>query len=216
MTGRSPSCWTAKRISDCIREEKMKIEKIVVGPVSTNCYILQKDGTQPVLVIDPGAEAGRIMRAVGDREVAAVLLTHGHFDHTAALYAFADRPIYLHEADVPMLSDPEKNVGAQLGDLSPRPAATNIIKEGDTFTLAGLEISVMHTPGHTPGSVCYRIGDVLFTGDTLFHRGYGRTDHWGGDMHTEMQSLRRLIRMEEDLPFYPGHGIGATLAEERQ
>ena len=194
----------------------MKIEKIVVGPVGTNCYILQKDGDHPVLVIDPGDEAEKIMKQIGSREVEAVLLTHGHFDHTGALYAFEGKPVYLHEGDVPMLSDPEKNAGHLMQDTAPRPAASALVKEGDKFTLAGLEITVMHTPGHTPGSVCYRIGDALFTGDTLFRGGYGRTDLWGGDLRTEMQSLRRLIRMEENLPFYPGHGPGATLKEERQ
>lgn len=194
----------------------MKIEKVVVGPVATNCYILQKDGDHPVLVIDPGDEAEKIMKQIGSREVEAVLLTHGHFDHTGALHAFEGKPIYLHEGDVPMLADPEKNAGHLMQDTAPRPAASAIVKEGDKFTLAGLEITVMHTPGHTPGSVCYRIDDTLFTGDTLFYGGYGRTDLWGGDLHAEMQSLRRLLRTEEDLPFYPGHGPGATLKEERQ
>ena len=193
----------------------MKIESLTVGPIGTNCYLVYEETRRDVLVIDPGAEAERIIEALGERTAAAVLLTHGHFDHTGALYAFAGAPIYMHPADEIMLRDAAWSVGAGMGDTSPRPAATGFVQEGSKLTLAGIDVSVLHTPGHTLGSVCYRMGDALFTGDTLFCRGYGRTDFPGGDSAALMHSIRRLLRLEEDLKVYPGHGVSSGIFQER-
>jgi len=193
----------------------MKIESLTVGPIGTNCYLVYEETRRDALVIDPGAEAERIMEALGERTAAAVLLTHGHFDHTGALYAFAGAPIYMHPADEIMLRDAAWSVGAGMGDTTPRPAATGFVQEGSKLTLAGIDVSVLHTPGHTLGSVCYRMGDALFTGDTLFCRGYGRTDFPGGDSAALMHSIRRLLRLEEDLKVYPGHGVSSCIFQER-
>lgn len=144
-----------------------------------------------------------------------MLLTHGHFDHTGALDTFRQERIFIHPLDAPMLRDARLSVGAIAGDTAPRPGETDTVAEGDALLLGGLTVEVLHTPGHTPGSVCYRIGDHLFTGDTLFHRGYGRTDFPGGSMRELMHSLRRLHSIPQDLPFHPGHGESATLFEER-
>ena len=189
----------------------MKIETLVVGELSTNCYLVSRDEGNEVLVIDPAAESGKILSAIGDRKVAAVLLTHGHFDHTGALHAFADK----HPADRIMLTDVKWSVGWRFNDHIPRPDATDFVQEGTKLHLAGLDIAVMHLPGHTLGGVAYRIEDVLFTGDTLFHRGYGRVDHAGGDLSTLFTSLKRLLKMEEDLTVYPGHGRSTSLFQER-
>ena len=193
----------------------MKIETVTVGTLDTNCYVLQAEGSDAVIVIDPGAEAERILSVIGKRRIAGVLLTHGHFDHTGALNAFAGVPVLIHAADAPMLSDPRLSAGEMNGDIASRPAASAFVSDGQLLELGGLRIGVLHTPGHTPGSVCYRIDDSLFTGDTLFHRGYGRTDLPGGSFSDLVQSLRRLLRIPEDLPFYPGHGGSATLEKER-
>ena len=193
----------------------MKIETVSVGPIGTNCYLVYDEHRADALVIDPGGEDARIRAALGDRTVAAVLLTHGHFDHTGALRAFAGAPIYIHPADEIMLRDAHWSVGDEMGDDAPRPAATGFVQEGSKLNLAGLDITVLHTPGHTLGSVCYRIGDALFTGDTLFCRGYGRTDFPGGDFSALMRSLRRLLKFEEDLRVYPGHGCETGIFEER-
>ena len=99
--------------------------------------------------------------------------------------------------------------------FTPRPAATDFVEEGTRLSLAGMEIEVLHLPGHTPGGVGYRIENALFTGDTIFHRGYGRTDMPGGDFSALRASLRRILHMHEDLILYPGHGPATTISQER-
>ncbi|MBQ7656021.1 MAG: MBL fold metallo-hydrolase [Clostridia bacterium] len=194
----------------------MKIDALTVGPIQTNCYIVYNEGAEEAVVIDPGAEAEKIKAALDGKRAAAVLLTHGHFDHTGALHAFADIPIYLHPSDDVMLLDPVWSAGTMIGDDAPRPAATNYVQEGTKLHLAGLDIAVMHTPGHTLGSVCYAIGDALFTGDTMFSGGYGRTDLPGGDEMSLAKSLRRLLREEKDWIICPGHGGPSTMEEEKE
>ena len=193
----------------------MQSTSLTLGLLGTNCYIVSADDSYEAVVIDPGGNAERIYTALGSRSVAAVLLTHGHFDHTGALSAFADRPIYIHRLDAPMLSDPRLSVAELVHDHHPRPAATDLVEEGDILTLAGLEIHVLHTPGHTPGSVTYRIGNALFTGDTMFQGSYGRTDFPGGSWEQEMNSIQKLLTLPEDHPVYPGHGPQTTLAAEK-
>ncbi|MBQ9263048.1 MAG: MBL fold metallo-hydrolase [Clostridia bacterium] len=194
----------------------MKIDSLTVGPIGTNCYIVSLEERNDALIIDPGDDEDEIWAALGPQKPAVVLLTHGHFDHTGALRAFPGVPIYIHPADEIMLRDAKWSVGAEMGDTAPRPSATNFVQEGSQLRLAGIDITVLHTPGHTLGSVCYRMGDALFTGDTLFCRGYGRTDFPGGDFSALMGSLRRLLKMDEDLRVYPGHGPATTIFQERR
>lgn len=193
----------------------MKVETLMVGPLQTNCYLVSGDASDEVLVIDPAGEGEKILSAVGNRKIAAVLLTHGHFDHTGALEYLKEYPIYIHPADEIMLSDAEWSVGAKFGDFKPRPAATDFVQEGSRLHLAGLDIDVLHLPGHTLGGVAYRMEDVLFTGDTLFYRAYGRVDHPGGDFAVLMASLKRLLKMEKNYHVLPGHGRATTLFQER-
>jgi len=187
----------------------MQIQTLTVGPVSTNCYIVSADeSAAECIVIDPGAEAERILRAVRPRRIAAILLTHGHFDHIGAVAGLMekDTPLLIHELDAPMLQDPGLNVSRLiLQQDCVAPAATDLLQEGSRRTLAGLDVEVLHTPGHTPGSVCYRIGGHLFTGDTLFDHGWGRTDFPGGDERALFASLRRVMALVRSVPFHPGH-----------
>ena len=193
----------------------MQITPLTLGPLGTNCYIVSADGSDEAVVIDPAARGDRIKAALGNQKTAAVLLTHGHFDHTGALADFSGCPIYIHPLDAQMLSDPRLSLAGMVGDRAPRPAATDYVNDGDILTLAGLQIRVFHTPGHTPGSVSYLIGDALFTGDTLFQGSCGRTDFPGGSWDDEMASIRKLLALPEDHPVYPGHGPETRLSGEK-
>ena len=196
----------------------MEIQALQVGSIPTNCYLVFDPGRTDALVIDPGDNPERIFAALNGRTPAAVLLTHGHFDHTGALSAFAGVPIYIHEADAPMLSDPHLSVGDGNGDLRPRPAATHLLADGEQLHLAGLDIAVLHTPGHTPGSYCFLCGDLFITGDTLFAGSIGRTDLEGGSYPEMEKSLARLLSLPvpDQAQVLPGHGEFSTFGREKK
>ena len=194
----------------------IKVECLAVGELAANCYVVENEETGECVVVDPGAQAQRIVERVGGRKVAAVLLTHGHCDHIGAadeVCAHFDAPLYIHEADAPKLSDPDANVSRLFGFLLRVHTKPRTLAGGDTLHLAGMDIGVMHTPGHSAGSVCYLLpgGQGVLTGDTLFAFGIGRCDLWGGDTTAMRQSLRRLGSLPRTLRIYPGHGESAVL-----
>ena len=186
-----------------------------VGPIGTNCYILEDDTTGKAAVIDPGDEAGRILKVLEEDkvEVEYILLTHGHYDHTTAVpelaRTFPQAAIYIHKADA-------NGAGSQLFPLAGQVEGLKYYDEGDTLPLGSLTIQVLHTPGHSPGSVTLKVEDVLFTGDTLFCGSMGRTDLGGGSYEQIMASLKRLGELEGDFHVCPGHDRTSTLDRERK
>lgn len=196
----------------------MNTTRIVLGAFYTNCYLVEGDAEQ-ALLIDPADDGDALVRLLEEQALtpAAVLLTHGHYDHFLAVPQLQARwpalPVYCHPLDVQ-----EELTEVDMGQTFPTVAAfKNVLPlaEGQTLELAGLRIDVLHTPGHTPGSVTFRIGDALFTGDTLFAGSIGRTDFAGGDMRQMNASLARLAKLNGDLPVLPGHEGTTTLTQEK-
>ena len=186
----------------------MNIQKLTLGLYQTNIYILSND-TEAV-VIDPGYEPDIILDALEGKELKAILLTHGHFDHVGAvkeLVAETGCEVWIHPAEATM--PPMVTAGPLY--------FTHTYDEGDTVSpIAGLELTVLHTPGHTPGSVCLLMGNEMFSGDTLFACSFGRTDLPGGDPRKMMESLRRLASLQGNFFIHPGHGGSTTLDAEKR
>lgn len=186
----------------------MKIERIVCGAYAENAYCI--DGE---LLIDSGDDLPALARLAGG--IKAILLTHGHFDHMLAAEELQKRtgvPVYVHPLDAPMLSD--ASLSAYNPEVSSLPQPGHIACTAYPESLFGFR--VLHTPGHTPGSVClyHEEEKVLFSGDTLFQAGFGRTDLAGGSMHQLLSSLRTLLALPRDVRVYPGHGESTTIDEE--
>lgn len=198
------------------------IQVVHVGFYSMNCYLVSNPETNELFIVDPGDDPERIIAAIGTRAPAAILLTHGHFDHIGACDALCGKyklPLYLHEADVPLLTDPRANASSSLGGEAVMVRAVPIpVRDGQKLTLAGMEVSVLSTPGHTAGSICYLLpeGQGLFCGDTLFAGGYGRTDLPGGSFLELKASLRKLFVLSPRQPAYPGHGDATTTGRDKE
>ena len=197
--------------------DNLDIRTVTGGPLEVNTYVVGPGGGQECLLIDPGAEFASVEGAVCGRTVKAVLLTHAHFDHMLYARPWLERgaKLYVHELDAPALSDPELNVSGVIGAKLTLPQADVLLREGDVVREAGLELTVLHTPGHTPGGVCYQAGDVLFSGDTMFYGSYGRVDLPGGNNMQMAMSLKRLLALPKETVAYPGHGMKTKIAWER-
>ena len=189
----------------------LNIHTIPLGPLQTNCYILRQGDSRTCVVIDPGQQPQPLLQYLQqqDLEVAAILLTHGHFDHVGGvrtLVAETDAPVYLNDADLvlpPQMTD---------GPLY----YTDSFGGGSELQIAGLSFRTISTPGHTPGSLCIFCEDCMFSGDTLFAGSCGRTDFPGGSPKAMLASLHRLSELDGDYRVFPGHGESTTLALEKQ
>ena len=188
----------------------MELKTFPIGSLQTNCYMVWEDGSDSCILIDPGYEPELLLEQVRlqRKNLEAILLTHGHFDHVGGVKQIATETgckVYICAEE---LKQPLR--------YSDGLHYTDTVAEGDVLALAGLTLQVLHTPGHTPGCVCYLCGDTLFSGDTLFAGTCGRTDLPGGDFKAIQASLQRLAALEGDLRVLPGHGMASSLDIERR
>ncbi|MBQ7499980.1 MAG: MBL fold metallo-hydrolase [Clostridia bacterium] len=200
----------------------MKVLKFILGNMQTNCYFLINEPTGLCAVVDPADEYGRIAAKLAEKNLTIdkILLTHAHFDHIMALRALREKtgaPLYVHKDDVEMLTDPKKSLMASAGGCSrPEDPPEHAVSDGDVIPLGTESIRVMHTPGHTKGSVCYIVDDIIISGDTLFRGSIGRYDFYGGDYGQMLASLDKLKALDGDYRVYPGHGSSTTLEHEKE
>lgn len=200
----------------------MKLYAMPLGAYQTNCYIVVDENTKEALIVDPGSEAKRILNVLEEYKFKPIkiILTHGHSDHIGAINGILEKydlPIYIHKADEAFLADPKVNLSAfnGLGEVSIT-KKPEIIAEGDTITCGDIVFTVIETPGHTPGGVCfYSEEGIVLAGDTLFAGSVGRTDFPGGSMETLVASIKnKLFKLPGNTEVYPGHGPGTTIAQE--
>jgi glyoxylase-like metal-dependent hydrolase (beta-lactamase superfamily II) len=201
----------------------LNVERLPVGPFQANAYLVWDAAPGPAVLVDAGAEAERLLRALRRRDVelSAILQTHAHGDHIAALpevVAATGAPVYLHPDARGMLESAEENLSAYAGIPITAPVATLPVLDGDRLELLGRPVVVLHTPGHAPGSVCYHFVDdgIVFTGDALFQGSIGRTDFPGGSLETLLTGIRkRLLVLPDPTAVHPGHMGPTTIGRER-
>jgi hydroxyacylglutathione hydrolase len=200
----------------------LDVEMLTVGSIAENCFLLRRQGSDRVLVVDPGEEAERILAAAGELgTVEAILLTHCHFDHIGAVAPVAaatGAPVYCPAIEVPVLADIMAFVPWEGFGPYESYVADETVAGGETLELAGLELDVIFTPGHSPGHVTYSVRgeDAIFSGDVLFQGSVGRVDLPGGDGPTLIESIRGLVESHPaETTVYPGHMGITTLGAER-
>lgn len=193
-----------------------------VGPLACNCYVVGDEATRHAIVIDPGGDADDLAAVIAEQRlvVTAIVATHAHFDHILAaerLRALTGAPFLLHDADRPLLDWMQESGRLFLGvELPAAPEVDTPAAEGDRVAAGSLELEIVHTPGHSPGSISLIAPDAVFSGDTLFAGSIGRTDLPGGDTQALLNAVRsKLFALDESLVVYPGHGPVTTLGDER-
>ena len=195
----------------------MHIDTIVVGLYEVNCYIVSDEKTKDAFIIDPGFEADKIRKVIDAKFLKPqfIVNTHGHADHIGCNHVFG-LPIYIHKDDADFLSDPIKNLSAYHGVNYISPQASRLLDDGDIVSCGGLHIEVLHTPGHTPGSICLKIDSALFSGDTLFRGSIGRTDFPSSDPKKIIHSIEKhIMPLDDTVMIYPGHGVDSILGWEK-
>lgn len=195
----------------------MKIHTLPLGAYQTNTYVIENEGR--CAIIDPGYEPETILDFLSKRNLSAdaILLTHGHFDHVGAVEKLVEKTnckLWMSERDWSQKISPLTSYFYPIANCDF--TEVQFCEDGEAIRAAGLTFSVLETPGHTRGSVCYLCNDTMFSGDTLFAGSCGRTDLPGGDWATIQQSLKRLAKLDSNYTVYPGHGNSTTLASEKK
>lgn len=201
----------------------LTVKQFVVGPVGTNCYFAINQATKEMFIVDPGAEAEKLIAQIDQLKVTpvAVLLTHGHFDHAGAVEKMAAHyqiPVYAGENEKGTLESATKNLSGPMMGQPEVYHATDYLKDMEEHTIAGMKVRTLFTPGHTEGGVCYYLPNemVVFSGDTLFCESVGRTDFPGGSASTLIRSIQeKLMPLPDFIKVYPGHNAMTTIGNER-
>ncbi len=200
----------------------MKYEHIIVGAIETNCYLVCCEETKECAVIDPGAEAQKIIQLIhqNDLKPTMVINTHGHVDHVGANRDLIDEysvPLLIHSADSPMLDKVEQTELSFFLGAKNSPPPDKLLVEGEKVVIGSVQLEIIHTPGHSPGSVSLMGEDILFSGDTLFFGGVGRTDLPGGSWNELVCSIKeKILTLPEDTIVLTGHGPKTTVGQEKR
>ena len=203
--------------------QTVRVEHMILGQVATNCYLVMKENTKELIIVDPADHAERISKKIEDMggKPAAILLTHGHFDHIGAAASLKEKyeiPVYAMQEEAQVLSSTRLNLSQMFG-CPLTLEADELLKDGQSILLAGMEITVFHTPGHTQGGACYYFPKegVLFSGDTLFCESVGRSDFPTGSMSVLVRSIKeKLLVLPEATKVFPGHNEETTIGHEKK
>ena len=201
----------------------MKLIRLILGPVQTNCYVLCDEQSGKAAAIDPAYDAKSIKAAADNNkcEIEKIILTHGHYDHFGGLKELKalcpDAEVYAHLNSKRVLADVNINLSQAIGGVPETFVPDVLTADGETIPFGGSEFKVMYTPGHTDDSICLKYDNVIFCGDTLFRYSVGRTDFPTGSMKKELNSIKqKLMPLDDNIILYPGHGEYTTIGDERR
>jgi glyoxylase-like metal-dependent hydrolase (beta-lactamase superfamily II) len=197
----------------------IKIDFVVSGEFQVNCYLIYDDTSKKAIIVDPGLDGKKVIDKIEKLNLSPELLinTHGHFDHTFSDDIIRQKyniPLAIHKKDTEMLSDANKNFSTILGKPIIINNADIIFDKEETKEISFCKYSVIYTPGHSKGSICILIDDMLFAGDTIFKYSIGRTDLFGGDYNEILLSLQKIKKLPQHTKIFPGHGPFTTLSDE--